>query len=89
MDATALIIACQDGHEQIARALIEAGATVNHANFRRVTALNLACDDRHEACALLLLQAGARHDVEDDWGDTPLTIAQKRGLDKVLAFMNS
>ena len=74
--------------EQVVRALIEAGANVNNTSVQRVTALNLACEDRHEECAVLLLQAGARHDVEDDWGDTPLAIAQKHGLEKVLAFMN-
>ena len=40
----------------------------------------MACDDKHEACALLLLQAGALADVEDDWSDTPRTVATKQGL---------
>ena len=29
---------------------------------------------------MVLLQAGAPSDVEDDYGDTPLTIAQEKGL---------
>ena len=59
-------------HEQVARALIEAGADVNHENGKHVTALNMACENGHEECAMLLLKAGARSDVKDDWGDTPL-----------------
>lgn len=41
----------------------------------------------HEGCALLLLRAGARADVADDWGDTPLSIAQKQGMKEALALM--
>ena len=74
-------------HEQVVRALLEAGANVNHESDRHVTALNFACEQRHEACAVLLLQAGARADVEDDWGDTPLSIAREKGLAKALALM--
>jgi ankyrin repeat protein len=36
---------------------------------------------------MTLLRAGARSDVADDWGDTPLSIAQKKGLKEVLALM--
>jgi len=52
-----------------------------------VTALNLACENAHEACALLLLQSGARADVTDDWGGSPLSIAQKKSMGRVLALM--
>ena len=71
---------------QVARALIDADANVNHENNQRSTALILACDQGHEACAVLLLQAGARADVEDDWG-TPVALAQEKGLAKALALM--
>jgi hypothetical protein len=47
----------------------------------------MACDNSHEACAFLLLRASARADVTDDWGDSPLSIAQKKGLGSVLALM--
>ena len=82
------MLAAQNNHEQVARALIEAKANVNHENGKHVTALNMACENKHEACAVLLLQAGARPDVKDDWGDSPLTIAQEKGLEKALALMS-
>ena len=69
------------------RALLEAKANPNAQRNTHVTALNLACEEQHEACALLLLQAGALADVEDDWGNTPRTVAQKKGLTKVIALM--
>ena len=74
-------------HEQVVRLLLENSADANHENKKHVTALNMACEKGHEACAQLLLRAGARHDVADDWGDSPYSIAQKKGLASVLALM--
>ena len=74
-------------HEQVACLLLENSADVNHESKKHVTALNMACEKGHEACAQLLLRAGARHDVADDWGDSPYSIAQKKGLASVLALM--
>ncbi len=61
---------------------------MNHENGKHVTALNMACENGHEGCAVLLLKAGGRPDVKDDWGDTPLAIAQKKGLKNALALMS-
>ena len=74
-------------HEQVAQALLEAGANVNHETPKHVTALNMACESEHEACAVLLLRAGAAADVADAWGDTPRSIAQNKGMQSVLALM--
>ena len=39
---------------------------------------------------MLLLKAGSRSaDIADAWGDTPRSIAKKKGLKKVLALMGS
>ena len=66
----------------------EANASVDHQNNEQITALNAACYDGHEECALLLLRAGScGADVADKFGDTPHTIAQGKGLEKVLALM--
>ena len=85
---TALMYSAQNGHDQCARAMIEAGANLDHQTAKRVTALNMACANGHEECAMLLLRSGSRSsDVADAWGDTPRSIAQKKGLQKVLALM--
>ena len=59
----------------------------NIENKQHVTALNLACENEHEECALLLLHYGAAADVQDDWGDTPRSTAQAKGMHRVLAMM--
>ena len=80
-------VTLRPNHEQVAHNLLEAGANVNHQTPKHVTALNLACENGHKECAVLLLRAGARADIADDWGDTPLSIAEKKGMDTVLALM--
>ena len=74
--------------DQVVLALIEANANLEHQNPKKVTALNMACENAHEECAVLLLKAGSRSaDIADAWGDTPRSIAEKKGLKKVLALM--
>jgi len=41
-------IRCQGGHDQCARALLEAKADPNTEIDKHVTSLNLACEDKHE-----------------------------------------
>ena len=85
---TALMFSAQNGHDLCALALIEANANLDHQNPKKVTALNFACENAHEECAVLLLKAGSRSaDIADAWGDTPRSIAEKKGLKKVLALM--
>ena len=87
---TALMCAAQNGHDLCALAMIEANANLDHQNLKNVTALNMACENAHEECAVLLLKAGSRSaDIADAWGDTPRSIAKKKGLKKVLALMGS
>ena len=86
---TALMCSCRNGHDQCARALLEAGANPNIESNQCLTALNLACRHGHEDCALILLRFGARADMVDDWGDSPRSIAQKKMMKKVLTMMSS
>ena len=74
--------------DQVVLALIEANANLDHQNLKKVTALNMACEKAHGECAVLLLKAGSRSaDIADAWGDTPRSIAENKGLKKVLALM--
>ena len=84
---TCLMKACQNGHVLCARALLKAGADVNHETPKHVTALNMAYENQHEGCATLLLHAGARADIIDSWGDSPLSSAQKKSMQTVLALI--
>ena len=45
---TALMIACGNGHELCARALLEAGAAVDSATNKGATTLKISCQNGHE-----------------------------------------
>ena len=55
----ALMLAAQNGHEQVARVLLEAGAVVIAQTNDGTTALMLAAHNGHEQVARVLLEAGA------------------------------
>ena len=46
-----------EGHVEVARLLLEAGAAVNQAPNHGVTPLLIACEKGHVECARLLLEA--------------------------------
>jgi len=70
-----LLDACGQGHEQRVRALLKAGAAVNHASGDRGTALIQACKNGHELCALALIEAKAKVDMVASQGFTALIFA--------------
>ena len=74
---TPLMIACQNGHERCALAVIEAGAAV-----RRGIALILACQGGHERCAHALLENGAVVDKVEHQGMTALLWACTNGHER-------
>lgn len=56
---TAIMFAGHNGHEACVRALIRAGANIEHIALGR-TCLEMACCDGHPLCAFALMDAGAR-----------------------------
>jgi len=81
---TALIAAAHLGHDGVVRALIEAGAPLDHVNNLHWTALieSIVLGDggpRHTACVKALLDAGADPHLADGQGVPPLTLARSRG----------
>ena len=59
---TPLYIACQNGHVDTARLLLDNGAEVDKANENGVTPLYIACEKGHIDVARLLLEKGANVD---------------------------
>lgn len=83
-DGTALIAAAHLGHDEVVRALIAAGAPLDHVNNLGWTALieSIVLGDggaRHTATLRALVEAGANVNLADRNGRTPLALARGRG----------
>jgi ankyrin repeat protein len=89
-DGTALIAAAHLGHAEVVRALIRAGAPLDHVNNLGWTALieSIVLGDggpRHQDTLAALIEAGANVNLPDRHGRTPLALAQSRGYDAMAA----
>ncbi|HKY06948.1 MAG TPA: ankyrin repeat domain-containing protein, partial [Candidatus Binatia bacterium] len=83
-DGTALIAAAHLGHAEIVRALIRAGAPLDHVNNLGWTALIEAIvlgdgGPRHIDTLKALIDAGANVNLPDRNGHSPLMLARGRG----------
>jgi len=72
---TPLHLACEQGHVEVVRRLIESGANKDLADKYGETPLHIACIEGHLEVARLLIQSGANNNLADDEGQTPLHIA--------------
>lgn len=79
MDETALLQAAFWGRLDIAKMLINSGASVNLTGARGVVPLHEAARMRHAELASLLLRHGANVNAKDDSGKTPLDWAGHYG----------
>jgi ankyrin repeat protein len=82
-DGTALIAAAHLGHAEVVRALIAAGAPLDHVNNLGWTALieSIVLGDggpRHTDTLQALVEAGANVNLPDREGRTPLALARAR-----------
>ena len=75
------MLSAQDGHEQVARALLKAGANVNHSADDGRTASMQASKHGHEHVARALLKAGAALDTRGPQQFTALMFASSNGHD--------
>ncbi|MGL4811404.1 MAG: ankyrin repeat domain-containing protein [Beijerinckiaceae bacterium] len=83
-DGTALIAAAHLGHDGIVKALIAAGAPLDHINNLKWTALIESIvlgqgGPRHVETLRALVAAGANVNLADGNGQSPLTLARSRG----------
>jgi len=93
-DGTALIAAAHLGHDEVVRALIEAGAPLDHVNNLGWTALIEAVvlgdgGPRHVACARALVEAGANREIPDRNGKTALQLARERGFIEMVRILEN
>lgn len=79
---TPLLYATREGHEDVAKLLLDAGATLEKADADGVTPLLMAVLNGHIALAQTLISRGANVKVSDWYGETPLWSAvDLRNLD--------
>nr|CDJ80356.1 Ankyrin and K Homology domain containing protein [Haemonchus contortus] len=76
---TALMEAAMDGHLEVARILIQAGAPVNLTSESYESPLTLSCCGGHAELAKLLIDAGANIEETNDENYTPLMEAAREG----------
>ncbi|XP_056372521.1 ankyrin repeat and KH domain-containing protein 1 isoform X2 [Hyla sarda] len=77
--STPLMEAAQEGHLELVKYLLSAGANVHAATATGDTALTYACENGHTDVAEALLQAGADLEHESEGGRTPLMKAARAG----------
>ncbi|MBK8239355.1 MAG: ankyrin repeat domain-containing protein [Deltaproteobacteria bacterium] len=80
--APAIVLAARDGHVEVVRALLRAGAKVDaRTGLGGETALVSAAIDGHADVVDALLVAGASVDLPNAWGKTALMWASDNGHD--------
>jgi ankyrin repeat protein len=89
---TALIAAAHLGHDEVVRTLIAAKAPLDHVNNLGWTAVIEsivlgAGGKRHIATLKALVDAGANINLADRSGETPLTLAKRRGFNEMVAIL--
>ena len=84
---TPLYAACEHGHVDAARLLLDKGAEVDRANENGLTPLMLACYKGHVELARLVLDKGAEVDRAAENGATPLAIAKLQRHHRVVALL--
>ena len=60
------MVACQNGHLDIVRLLVELGAGVNYANRNGYTPCYIACENGHLEIIQLLVELGADPLIKND-----------------------
>lgn len=89
---TALIAAAHLGHDQVVRTLIAAGAPLDHVNNLGWTAVIESIvlgggGRQHIATLKALVDSGANINLADRSGDTPLTLAKRRGYREMATIL--
>ena len=84
---TALHFAAFNGHEQVTRALLEGGATVDVRSPEGTNPLGAAASNGFAGIVRLLLEAGAEVDQTDEEAFTALMLACDNGHDDVVGIL--
>ena len=86
---TALMLACERGHEDIVHSLLSAGANVNIQDNNGWTALMIASEHNHISIIHMLLQANANPHLKKSNGSNAVMIASYHGNYEVVELLIS
>ena len=86
---TALMLACERGHEDIVHSLLSAGANVNIQDNKGWTALMIASEHNHISIIQMLLQADANPHLIKSNGSNAVMIASYHGNYEVVELLIS
>ena len=81
---TPLFMAAENGHAEVAEALIKARCEVDKASNEGMTPLSTAAENGHAEVAEALIEAGCDVDKADKDGHTPLYMAAEHGHAEVV-----
>ncbi len=84
---TPVHLAAINGHYEIVRLLVEAGAGVNEKNLDGATALIKAVQGGHLAVVNLLIEAGADVNLKDEAGSNALFLAQMNNRPDIVSVL--
>uniref|UniRef100_A0A1X7TCJ4 Death domain-containing protein n=1 Tax=Amphimedon queenslandica TaxID=400682 RepID=A0A1X7TCJ4_AMPQE len=84
---TALMLACERGHEDIVDSLVSAGANVNIQDNKGLTALMIASAFNHISIIHMLLHANANPHLKKSNGSNALMIASYNGNHEVVELL--
>lgn len=82
-----LYCACQNGHINIVKLLLENGASIDIEMYGGFTPLYVACQNGHIDIVKLLLEQGASINNEMNSGATPLYVACERGQTDIVKLL--
>lgn len=77
--ASPLLIACQEGHDNIVKLLLNNGADINLCTITDASPLFIACQNGHNSIVQLLLNRGAEINKRRKDGYSPLFVACQNG----------